>query len=91
MLCVGCCHTLIERITRLWGNRSEELGGNLPFTARSAIRYSGCVMDTERCATSNPSTYQLIDPGSQSTPYVWNALEAVGTTTFAESYSFVAL
>ena len=30
----GCCHTSIERITRLRGNWTEELGGNVPFTAR---------------------------------------------------------
>src|ERR1039458_1102867 len=64
----GCCHTSIERITRLWGNRTAELGGSFPSTATSAIRYSGCVMDTAKWAHRNPSTYHVIDPGSQSTP-----------------------
>lgn len=64
----GCCHTSIDRIFRLWGNRTALLGPGFEATARLASRYSGAVMEMAKWASGVPSTYHEIDPGSQSTP-----------------------
>ena len=63
----GCCQTVIDLTCRLCGKTSEASGAGKPETARFTRRYWTCEIEMGKLYSGLPSTYQMIEPGSQST------------------------
>ena len=94
----GCCHTSIDRICRLWGNRTEGSGPGFPATVEAWAIRDGCdphatdtkpssriILRTYRCPAGTDVEFYIIIAGGHAWPgskFSQEISSITGYTTF---------